>query len=138
MQVRRSQATCLLGEIPHPILQPLQGQRVHLVLDQIPHQVRRRRVVPRLLRVRVDPDDLLEFLHEALHPHISGFFVPVLDAATRLGDLVGRHGRVADEHYFVVIAVLVQQVEGGIPVPLSLRAVRATLFGVDDDLCTWQ
>jgi hypothetical protein len=62
----------------------------------------------------------------------------VLDAATRLGDLVGRHGRVADEHHFVVIAVLVQQVEGGIPVPLSLRAVRATLFGVDDDLCTWQ
>ncbi|MCY1307055.1 hypothetical protein D9M70_569530 [compost metagenome] len=37
----------------------------------------------------------------------------MFDAAAGLGDLVGRHGGVADEDHLVVRAVLVQQVKGG-------------------------
>src|SRR5690606_2194545 len=101
----------LLGQVLHAFFQALQGQRVHAVFDQFAYQTGGSGVVPGVLGVGVDPDDLLEFLGEALHPDVAGFLVPVLDAAAGLGDFVGRHGRIADKHHLVVGAVLVQQVQ---------------------------
>src|SRR5690606_12414238 len=69
-------------------------------------------VAPGVLGVGIDPDKFLVLLRKTLHPDIAGFFVPVLDAAARLGDLIGRHGCVADENYLPVRAVLMQQIHG--------------------------
>ena len=48
---------------------------------------------------------------DALHPDRAGLLVPMFDAAARIGDLVGAHGRVADEDHLVVGGELVQHVE---------------------------
>ena len=61
---------------------------------------------------------------QALHPGRAGFLVPVLDAAAGLQDLVGAHGRVADDHEPVVAAVGAHQLRQrrslGVPAPVVL------------------
>src|SRR5690606_3303333 len=60
----------------------------------------------------IEPDQALIDVDDALQPDRAGFFVPVLDAAARIGDLVGAHGGVADEDDAIVAWKLVQDVPG--------------------------
>ena len=80
---------------------------------QLPRDRNGLRVFPFVLRDRIDPDALLVGFPEPPHPKLTRFLVPVLYRAPRLHDFIGRHRCVAHEHDFVVMGVLVHQVEGG-------------------------
>src|SRR6185295_2620826 len=104
--------TRLLRERLHGLLQAADRGRVHAVVHEFLHDLDRLAVGPDFLGLRVEPDALRIDVGEALDPHRAGFLVEVLDRAARLQDLIGTHGRVADEDHLVVVAVLVQQLPG--------------------------
>src|SRR5690554_8207666 len=56
------------------------------------------------------------------------FLVPVFHAAAGLGDLVGRHGRVTDNHHLVVGTVLVDHIHGRNPLLGSAHVVLPHRF----------
>ncbi len=71
----------------------------------------RLRVLPIFLGQWVYPDDLIVHILHSAHPRLSSLLVPVLDRAAWLDNFVGRHGGIANKHNFVIVAVLVQDIQ---------------------------
>ena len=77
-----------LVELADGVVEAADREREHAVLHELEHELGRRRVFPALLRFRIQPDGLRVGVQQALDPDGSGLFVPVLDAAAGVGDLV--------------------------------------------------
>ena len=53
-----------------------------------------------------------EGARQALHPDLSGLFVGIFDRSARHDDLIGAHGRIADDHDLVVGRKGMQHIPG--------------------------
>src|ERR1700682_5114053 len=102
----------LLPQRRDPALEAVEGEWKHPRPEYLQHDLRRARVAPRALRLGVEPDRVPIGVDQALEPRGAGLVVHVLDAAARLHDFVGTHGRVADQDQPPVRSVLVQKIEG--------------------------
>jgi len=101
-----------LAQMAHRIFQPLQGQRKHVLTDQLLDQGNALAVLPDALGFRVDPGKLRKRVGQPLQPLRARLGVVVLHTATGLQDFVGAHGGVADKDQLVVLVVLADDVPG--------------------------
>ena len=92
-------------EFFHAAVQTVRGERKHSVF----HEFTRHRdgwdVFPRFFPLGVQPDGIGIDAQQPCYPRCAGLLVPVLNTAACRGDLIGRHGRIADEDNFVVPTV---------------------------------
>src|SRR5664279_4674454 len=100
------------GLLPHQFLhrafQALDRDREHALRKQPADQGGGFRIVPVLLRHRIEPHRMRIGAGDALEPDRSGLFIDMLDRAAGHHDFVGAHRGVADENHLVVVRVFVQ------------------------------
>src|SRR5450755_2322993 len=80
-----------------PALDAVESERKHARPQDLQHDLRRARVAPRALGLGVQPYRVAIGVDQPLEPGGARLVVHVLDAASRLHDLVGTHGRVANQ-----------------------------------------
>src|SRR6201994_1692463 len=88
------------------------GDRIHALREDAADDGGRFRIVPVLLRHRIEPHRMRIGADDAIEPDRAGLLVEMLDRTARHHDLVGRHRGVADEHDLVVVRIFVQHVPG--------------------------
>src|SRR5438270_775013 len=102
--------------LPHQFLhrsfQTLYRDREHALREQPADDGGRFRIVPMLLRHRIEPHRVRISLCDALEPDRSGLLIDMLDRAAGDHDLVRRHRGVADEYHLVVVRIFMQHVPG--------------------------
>src|SRR5215213_7404187 len=104
------------AKLPHQLLhrafEALDRDRVHALRKQPADDGGGFRIIPVLLRHRIEPHRVRIGARDAIEPDRAGLLVDVLDRAAGHHDLVRRHRGIADEHHLVVVRILVQHVPG--------------------------
>ena len=81
----------LAAQFAHRIIQPIQRQRIHPVIDQFLDDLGRLRITPLLFRNGVQPHRCRIGVGDPVEPDRARFLVEMLDRAAGMGDFIWAH-----------------------------------------------